>query len=213
MNNNTYSMIYGTKGNDKNILISPSLLMRLFEWCHEDATDDVSMHNVFERIIAFNDGINPLSMDSYHVIISNANDDSKDNSEDNSTNQETNDNMNLNKCITDICYDSKLNIPYILDSSIITNESRIDNFEKYGAYTDEDTGEVFCKCSWCNEEYPIEELKIEKDLGPLCRQCIRGIESREKGLIFPEDLNESRENKHLKNINKEIMDILRLSKL
>ena len=35
------------------IVVTPSLLMRLFEWCHEDAANDVAMHKVFEKIIRF----------------------------------------------------------------------------------------------------------------------------------------------------------------
>ena len=39
----------------KNIIMSPSLLMRLFEWCHEDANDDVDLHKALENIMSFND--------------------------------------------------------------------------------------------------------------------------------------------------------------
>lgn len=53
----------------KNIVMSPSLLMRLFEWCHEDAQDDVDMHKALENIMSFNDGINPLKIDVYDSII------------------------------------------------------------------------------------------------------------------------------------------------
>lgn len=53
----------------KNIIMSPSLLMRLFEWCHEDAQDDVDMHKALENIMSFNDGINPLKIDVYDCII------------------------------------------------------------------------------------------------------------------------------------------------
>ena len=53
----------------KNIIMSPSLLMRLFEWCHEDAKDDVDMHKALENIMSFNDGINPLKIDVYDCII------------------------------------------------------------------------------------------------------------------------------------------------
>lgn len=56
------------------IVVTPSLLMRLFEWCHEDAANDVAMHKVFEKIIAFTDGVNPLNMDVYEAIIDGAND-------------------------------------------------------------------------------------------------------------------------------------------
>ena len=57
------------ENSDKNIVLSFSLLMRLFEWCHEDAKDDVEMHEAMEKIVSFSDGINPLNIDSYEAII------------------------------------------------------------------------------------------------------------------------------------------------
>jgi len=63
------------------IVLTPSLLMRLFEWCHEDAANDVAMHKVFEKIISFTDGVNPLNMDVYEAIIANANDGQEKDSE------------------------------------------------------------------------------------------------------------------------------------
>lgn len=59
---------------DKNLVISFSLLMRLFEWCHEDAKDDVAMHKVMEKLVAFNDGVNPLTIDVYDCVVAEAND-------------------------------------------------------------------------------------------------------------------------------------------
>lgn len=68
------SMQYGEKSqncpkSDKNIIMTFSLLMRLFEWCHEDAKDDIEMHEAMEKIVSFSDGINPLNIDSYEAII------------------------------------------------------------------------------------------------------------------------------------------------
>lgn len=57
------------KSNDKNIIISFSLLMRLFEFMHEDAENDVDMHKVMEKLVAFSDGVNPLTMDVYDCLI------------------------------------------------------------------------------------------------------------------------------------------------
>lgn len=67
---------------DKNIILSFSLLMRLFEWCHEEAKNDVAMHKMMEKIVAFNDGINPLTIDTYDVIVANANDGQESDKED-----------------------------------------------------------------------------------------------------------------------------------
>ena len=55
------------------IIITPSLLMRMFEWCHEDAANDVAMHKAFEKIISFTDGVNALDMEDYDIIIKDAN--------------------------------------------------------------------------------------------------------------------------------------------
>lgn len=70
-------MQYGTESqvapkSDKNLVLSFSLLMRLFEWCHEDAKDDVAMHKVMEKLVAFSDGRTPLTIDCYEAIIADA---------------------------------------------------------------------------------------------------------------------------------------------
>ena len=57
------------KDNSKNLILSFSLLMRLMEWCHEDAEDDVAMHKVMEKLVAFSDGVNPLKIDVYDCLI------------------------------------------------------------------------------------------------------------------------------------------------
>ena len=54
---------------EKNLILSFSLLMRVFEWCHEDAKDDVEMHRVMEKLVSFNDGVNPLTIDVYDCLI------------------------------------------------------------------------------------------------------------------------------------------------
>ena len=76
------------------IIVTPSLLMRLFEWCHEDAANDVAMHKVFEKIIAFTDGVNPLNMDVYEAIINGANDGQEKEEEDSE------------ECTDTYCYDN-----------------------------------------------------------------------------------------------------------
>ena len=84
--------------NDKNILISMSLLMRLFEFMHEEAKDDVSMHNVMEKIISLNDGKNPLTMNIYEYLVSNV--ETKDGEY--STNEDIDDSYELGRCCADI---------------------------------------------------------------------------------------------------------------
>lgn len=63
------SLLGNNNPKDKNIILSFSLLMRLFEFMHEDAKDDVDMHKIMEKIIAFSDGTNPLTMDVYDCLI------------------------------------------------------------------------------------------------------------------------------------------------
>ena len=63
------SIINCEKSSEKNLVISFSLLMRLFEWCKEDAKDDVDLHKVMEKLVAFNDGVNPLKIDVYDCLI------------------------------------------------------------------------------------------------------------------------------------------------
>ena len=42
------SSVTTSESSDKKIVISFPLLMRIMEWCHEDAKDDVEMHKVIE---------------------------------------------------------------------------------------------------------------------------------------------------------------------
>jgi hypothetical protein len=52
--------------------------------------------------------------------------------------------------------------------------------------SDDEDYETYNICSWCGEEFPISDMRKEKDMGYLCHQCIKGIESRESNLEFEE---------------------------
>lgn len=39
-------------------------------------------------------------------------------------------------------------------------------------------------CEWCGEEYPLSELREEKDLGYLCEHCIQAIWSHGEKLYL-----------------------------
>ena len=82
------SSVIGQDDTKNKLVLTPSLLMRLFEWCHEDAKDDVAMHYAFENIIAFSDGVNPLSMEDYEIIIRDANAGSTDKPEEDEVKEE-----------------------------------------------------------------------------------------------------------------------------
>lgn len=103
------------KTNDKNIIISMSLLMRLFEFMHEDAKDDVAMHNVMEKIVAFTDGINPLTMEVYDSLISG----SETKEEDEATEDDMDSAYNLGKSMANCCVDMQ-NVDYSDVGKIIT---------------------------------------------------------------------------------------------
>jgi len=53
----------------------------------------------------------------------------------------------------------------------------------------EDAAEVTAPCSWCGQEYPIDEMRQEIDLGWLCDRCEQAIKSRGEELIFKEGCN------------------------
>lgn len=72
-NSNECMSVSSKPSKEKNLVISFSLLMRLFEWCHEDAKDDVEMHKVMEKLVSFNDGVNPLTIDVYDCLINGLN--------------------------------------------------------------------------------------------------------------------------------------------
>jgi len=56
----------------KKIILTPSLFMRLLEWAKEDAKDDIALHQVFEKIMAFTDGTNPVGIECYDALIKDA---------------------------------------------------------------------------------------------------------------------------------------------
>lgn len=63
----------------------------------------------------------------------------------------------------------------IKDEKELKEEDRDNDEERYG------------KCSWCGEEFPLSDLKKEKDLGYVCNRCAKGIESREGPLDFSDE--------------------------
>ncbi|MGN1392603.1 MAG: hypothetical protein ACI4V7_00955 [Succinivibrionaceae bacterium] len=63
----------------------------------------------------------------------------------------------------------------VKDEKELKEEDRDNDEERYG------------KCSWCGEEFPLSDLKKEKDMGYLCNQCVKGIESREGSLDFSDE--------------------------
>lgn len=56
----------------KKIILTPSLFMRLLEWSKEDAKDDIALHQVFEKVMAFTDGTNPVGIECYDALVKDA---------------------------------------------------------------------------------------------------------------------------------------------
>ena len=53
----------------KNIIVSPSLMMRLLEWASEQGDNDMVLHQALENMMSFTDGVNPLKIDCFNVIV------------------------------------------------------------------------------------------------------------------------------------------------
>lgn len=48
-------------------------------------------------------------------------------------------------------------------------------------------------CAWCGEEFPLSDLRTEKDLGKVCHRCAHGLESREGPLEYTDTIYEADE--------------------
>jgi hypothetical protein len=48
-------------------------------------------------------------------------------------------------------------------------------------------------CAWCGEEFPLSDLRTEKDLGKVCHHCAHGLESREGPLEYTDTIYEADE--------------------
>ena len=80
---------------------------------------------------------------------------------------------------------------YIEDGKLLMNDSKLDAKEALMTlkeFVEEETA----KCVWCGDEFPIDELHREKDMGYLCDNCKRGIESRGEELEFEDEYSDTR---------------------
>lgn len=53
----------------KNIIVSSSLMMMLLEWASKQGDNDMVLHQALENLMSFTDGINPLKIDCFNVIV------------------------------------------------------------------------------------------------------------------------------------------------
>lgn len=168
-------MIGNNSSNDKNIVLTPSLLMRLFEWCHEDAANDVAMHKAFEKIVSFNDGVNPLNMESYDIIINGAN----DGQEPKSTDEDLANAEELGKEVAD-CGVNLEDVGYS-DASFLINMKRGDEF---GSSNDEI--ESFWKGYKAEYDLPLENGETQVN-GQLVDELENAVDSYHEGGISGND--------------------------
>lgn len=53
----------------KNIIVSSSLMMMLLEWASKQGDNDMVLHQALENLMSFTDGVNPLKIDCFNVIV------------------------------------------------------------------------------------------------------------------------------------------------
>lgn len=51
----------------------------------------------------------------------------------------------------------------------------------------DDDEERYGKCGWCGDNFPLSDLRREKDFGYVCNHCAKGLESREGKLNWDEE--------------------------
>lgn len=120
-----------TPKSDKNLVLSFSLLMRLFEWCHEDAKDDIAMHRVMEKLVAFSDGKTPLTIDCYEAIIADAPTKDKEEESKSAGEDEILSAGELGACLKNVGADLS-SIDYS-DIAPVINQVRSEDFDGYGS--------------------------------------------------------------------------------
>lgn len=79
------------------------------------------------------------------------------------------------------------------DTRFITEHDDEDDFMCYdcaeagleiGEFIDSEQFEAWSKCAWCEELFPENEMRKEKDMGLLCEHCIQGILSHGEPLCI-----------------------------
>ena len=53
----------------KNIIVSSSLMMMLLEWASKQGDNDMALHQALENLMSFTDGVNPLKIYCFNVIV------------------------------------------------------------------------------------------------------------------------------------------------
>lgn len=159
----------------KNIIISPSLMMMLLEWASKIGDNDMALHQALENMMSFNDGVNPLKIDCFNVIVPETVDetDPSQSSEIKSCDEEDKECASeIGACLANAGVDIS-NIPYSDVAPIIIQNRKNEDLEGYGASNSEiesfwDGYESVEPMTMTCDEEPCEQVisepEIESDL-------------------------------------------------
>jgi len=119
----------------KNIILSSSLLMMLLEWAAKQGENDMALHQALENIMSFNDGVNPLKIDCFNIIVPETVDETLpcQSTEIKSCDEEDKECASeIGACLANAGIDMS-NVPYSDVSPIIIQSRSNDDLDGYGA--------------------------------------------------------------------------------
>lgn len=119
----------------KNIILSSSLLMMLLEWAAKQGENDMALHQALENIMSFNDGVNPLKIDCFNIIVPETVDETLpcQSTEIKSCDEEDKECASeIGACLANAGVDMS-NVPYSDVSPIIIQSRSNDDLDGYGA--------------------------------------------------------------------------------
>lgn len=126
----------------KNLIISPSLMMMLLEWASKLGDNDIALHQALENMMSFNDGLNPLKIDCFEVIVPETVETSETCGEEPcqdytcATDEDISCANELGQCCAE-CGADLTNVPYSDVSSMIIQARDNEDLEGYGASNSE----------------------------------------------------------------------------
>lgn len=159
----------------KNIIVSPSLMMMLLEWASKQGDNDMVLHQALENMMSFTDGVNPLKIDCFNVIVPETVNETIpcQSTEIKSCNEEDKECASeIGACLANAGVDIS-NVPYSDVAPIIIQARDNEDLEGYGASNSEiesfwDGYESVDPMTMSCEEEPCEQVisepEIEDDL-------------------------------------------------
>ena len=156
---------------EKGIKLSFSLLMRLLEWSKEEAKSDVDLRKVIEKLMAFNDGVNPLNMDVYDCLIADVPHDDYNKDEEDNGEYASEDDLNVAYNIGQDCQDVGCdldNVAYSDAGQIITdikdNGYGASNAELEKFWNGYEKSRLDPECVIACEEEPTEDEEYDNEI-------------------------------------------------